>query len=155
MALRQHIKIGDIYEIPLPDKRYAYAQHVNRNAEYGYLIRVFNQIVTVPMRDIDQLDESQLLFPPVFVGLRATVSSGRWKRIGNKPVNTFTFPLFRQTIGTKPGTYSDWRIWDGVLTKKVGALPVSYRSLELECVWGDEGLEERIVAGTYRGDSMY
>jgi hypothetical protein len=57
-------------------------------------------------------------------------------------------------MGTKPGVYHDWRIWDGTHRKAIGDLPAPLRSLELECVWGDEALEERIVAGTYRGDRM-
>jgi hypothetical protein len=57
-------------------------------------------------------------------------------------------------MGTKPGTYDDWAIWDGLKTIKIGRLPVEYRSLELKCVWGDEGLEERILQGSYRGRHM-
>jgi len=55
---------------------------------------------------------------------------------------------------TKPGVYHDWRIWDGSEAVKVGDLPEQYRSLELKTVWGDQGLEEQIVAGTCRGDRM-
>jgi len=70
------------------------------------------------------------------------------------PVKDFVFPKFRQAMGTKPGTYDSWFIWDGKKERKIGTLPEQLRSLELRCVWGDEGLEERIVAGTYRGDRM-
>ena len=58
-------------------------------------------------------------------------------------------------MGTKPGTYDTWWIWDGKKETKIGKLPEHLRSLELKCVWGDEALEERIVAGTYRGDFMF
>jgi len=69
-------------------------------------------------------------------------------------VKDFTFRQFRQAMGTKPGTYHDWRIWDGKNTFNIGNLPEHMCSLELKQVWGDEALEERIVAGTYRGDRM-
>jgi hypothetical protein len=74
--------------------------------------------------------------------------------IGNFPVGEFEFPKFRFTMRTKPGVYHDWRIWDGSEAVKVGDLPEQYRSLELKTVWGDQGLEEQIVAGTCRGDRM-
>jgi hypothetical protein len=57
-------------------------------------------------------------------------------------------------MGMKPGTYRDWSVWDGAKTIKIGDLPEQYRPLELKSVWGDQALEERIVAGTYRGDKM-
>ncbi len=47
-------------------------------------------------------------------------------------------------MGPKPGTYFDWRIWDGKRTKMIGDLPVSLRPLELKCVWGCEALAKRI-----------
>jgi hypothetical protein len=153
MAIR--LKVGDYFRIPLPGGRWAYCQHVNRNAELGFLIRVLDQITSEPLDSIANLQDVSFLFPPVFVGLQATARSGRWAIIGNGPVNNFEFPKFRQCMGTKPGTYYDWRIWDGKKTKKIGELPPALRSLELRQVWGDEGLEERIVAGSYRGDRMF
>jgi hypothetical protein len=152
MAIR--LKIGDCFEIPLGDGRLAYCQHVSRNPELGFLVQVFDRLLPTPIGSVDELRGLSLLFPPVFVGLQATARSGRWRRIGNFAVIGFLFPMFRQTIGTKPGTYYDWTIWDGQKTKRIGTLPIDLRALELKCVWGDEALEERIVNGTYRGDKM-
>jgi hypothetical protein len=70
-------------------------------------------------------------------------------------VDGFVFPTFRVTMGTKPGIYHDWRIWDGKKTVNIGSLPEHMHSLELKQVWGDEGLVERIIAETYRGDQMF
>jgi|SRR5271170_8077249 len=153
MAIR--IKVGDYFRIPLPDERWAYCQHVNKNAELAFLIRVLDRITSEPLDSIVDLQDAGFLFPPVFVGLQATARCGRWLRIGNGIVANFEFPKFRQSMGTKPGTCYDWRIWDGKKTKMVGELPPTLRSLELKQVWGDQGLEERIVAGTYRGDRMF
>jgi hypothetical protein len=147
--------VGDIYEIHLPNGRWAYAQYLLHNDQLGYLIRILDSVREEPVRSTDELTASGNLFPPVFLGLLATVRSGRWKLIGNLPVQPFSFPHFRNTIGTKPGTYHDWHIWDGVKSVRIGDLPLELRTLELEQVWGDEGLEERIVAGTYRGDRMF
>ncbi len=155
MSVRVKIEIGDCFRVHLPDGRWAYCQYVQQNDDLGYLVRVFDRITAEPLTSTTELEGAGLLFPPVFVGLRASVRSGRWERIGTMPVNGFEFPKFRATMGTKPDTYHDWRIWDGKKTVTIGNLPEQMRSLELKQVWGDEGLEERIVAGTYRGDRMF
>jgi hypothetical protein len=152
---RPKIEIGDCFVIPLPDGRFGYCQHVYHHQEFGYLVRVFDKITSEPLNTTAELVTAGLLFPPVFVGLRASVRSGRWKRIGSMVVKDFAFPKFRITMGTKPGTYQDWRIWDGTTTRTIGELPISLRSLELQSVWGDEALEERISSGTYRGQQMF
>jgi hypothetical protein len=152
---RTTIESGDCFQISLPDGRWAYCQFVHYNEELGYLIRVFDLITARPLNSAEGLDKAGLLFPPVFVGLRATVSNGRWPRIGSMPVKDFVFPMFRATIGTKPGTYHDWSIWDGKKNVRIGDLPEHMRSLELKSVWADVALENRIVAGTYRGDHMF
>jgi Immunity protein 26 len=121
----------------------------------GYLIRVFDRISSEPLDSTSGLEHAGLLFPPVFVGLPVPVRRERWKRIGNMTVQHFMHPKFRETIGTKPGTYHDWRVWDGRQTVKVGDLPDNMRSLELLSVWGDEALENRIISGTYSGDEMF
>ena len=36
------IKLGDFFQIPLPDGRYAYCQHVNWNDQMGFLVPVFD-----------------------------------------------------------------------------------------------------------------
>jgi hypothetical protein len=154
MSKRPKIQVGDVYEIRLPNKRWAYAQYLQHNNQLGYLIRVVDCVREEPVAKASDLRGIGDLFPPVFVGLLATVRSGRWQLIGNLAVENFRFPRFRNTSGTKPGVYHDWHIWDGVESVRIGDLPSELRTLELEQVWGDEGLEERIVAGTYRGDAM-
>jgi hypothetical protein len=101
------------------------------------------------------LEPARLLFPPVFVGLVAAVRGKLWQYIGNKPVEGFVLPKFRDTMGTKPGTYHDWSIWNGRKHSKLGDLPEDLRTLELKSIWGCEALADRIVAGTYRGDRMF
>jgi hypothetical protein len=152
---RTTLKIGDCFAIPLPDGSFAYCQYVYRHPEFGYLVRVFDKITPERLDTPVGLEGIGPLFAPVFVGLPASVRSGRWKRIGNMAVRDFVFPNFRITMGTKPGTYHDWRIWDGTTTRMVGELPIPLRSLELQGVWGDEALEERISSGAYRGHQMF
>ena len=155
MANHSHIQIGDVYRIPLPDGTFTYCQYVYSHPRMGYLVRVFDLTTTEPLNSVEQLAGANDRFPPVFVGLRATVRNGRWIRIGNLKVEDFAFPKFRQTMSTKPGTYHDWRIWDGKETVFIGDLPESLRGLQLQSVWADMALENRIIAGTYRGDRMF
>jgi hypothetical protein len=145
--MAQRIKIGDCYELSLPDGRYAYCQYINWNERLGNLVRVFDLVKVQPVEDVAQLKDVGDMFPPVFVGLRASVRSGRWKLLGHLPVKELQFPLFRATSATKPGTHKNWWIWDGHREQFIGALSENLRSLELKVVWGDELLEERIATG--------
>jgi hypothetical protein len=140
------IKVGDCFEIPLPDGRLAYCQYIHWNDKLGYLIRVFDRISGEPL-SVESLRGCKELFPPVFVGLQASVASGRWKRIGSLEVDSFRFPTFRCTSATKPGVYENWWLWEGGDQRFIGKLPPELRSLEIELVWGDELLEERIATG--------
>lgn len=144
--MKKRIRVGDCFQIPLPGGRLAYCQYVHWSNELGYLIRVFDCITDKPL-SVELLQNCKELFPPVFVGLKASVASGRWKRIGWMEVGQFRFPTFRCTSATKPGVYENWWLWDGGKQRFIGKLPPELRELELELVWGDELLEERIASG--------
>jgi hypothetical protein len=154
---KPNIKIGDCFSIPLPDGRKAFGQFVflDERKPYGCgaLIRVFD-LITRDDVQVEQLKAAGLLFPPVFVGLYASIRSGRWKVIGSFSVENFQFPQFRCSNGYKPGKYHDWRIFDGEKKMLIGELPQEYRSLEMLGVWGDELLEERIVTGKCLDDEI-
>ncbi len=146
---RPRIKIGDCFVIPLLNGKFSYGQFIyydNRIMGYGYMIKIFNLFsdTIIYYRTLSGVNE---YFPPVFVGLKASIHSGRWKIIGNLPISEFIFPKFRLTNGSKPGKYHDWEIWDGSSSIFIGDLPNDLRTLEILCVWGDELLEERIITG--------
>lgn len=109
-------------------------------------MQVFDLITPQPV-SVEQLRTTGPLFPPVFVGLKASIRSGRWRVIGHLPVQNFVFPTFRMTNGHGPGTYEDWSLWDGEREISLGRLPPKLRHLEVLRVWGDELLEERIMTG--------
>lgn len=144
-------KIGDCFVIPLSDGRKAYGQYIlwddNPATGMGCLVQIFDLIGEAEL-PVEALRSAGLMFPPVYVGLFASIRSGRWRIIGQLPVQGFALPKFRATFGTKPGIYQDWIIWNGQTSVLVGDLPAEYRSLELRLVWGDELLEDRIVTGT-------
>lgn len=150
-ACARRPRVGDCFEIPLPDGRRAYGQYIrdetNDPTSHGCLVRVFD-IVRKQPAILEELRRVGLLFPPVYVGLWASIGSGRWKVIGSFPVpEDFTYPLFRYSHHTTPGVYDDWQIWDGREWHKIGKLPEHCRNLEILCVWSDVLLEERIMTG--------
>ena len=139
------LKVGDLFEIPLRDGRRAYGQYLHWG-KLGYLIRVFDAISTEEMR-VELLKTASQLFPPVYVGLRPAIRCGRWRLLGNIPVQGFVHPVFRSTNGLEPGTYHDWHIWDGDTEVFVGELQPEHLELEFECSWGTDLLEQRIMTG--------
>lgn len=149
------MKIGDCFCIPLPNGKWAYCQYVYRLEKFGALVQIFDRITEEALDSAATIEGAGCVLPPVFVFLQDATRRGGWRRIGNLPVNAFEFPLFRLTMGTKPGVYKDWRIWDGRETTYIGELPESMRSLELRCIWSSDAIAERITDGTYRGDQMF
>ena len=145
MAAR--IKEGDVYQIPLPDGRFAFAHYLQWNEQLGCLMRVFDLLSDHELNSPEALKSAGELFPPVFAGLKGAVKAGAWKRIGTLPVPAFQFPQFRCTSATKPGTYENWYLWDGGTQRFIGKLPPELRKLEVEVVWGYEMLENRIATG--------
>ena len=77
MSARAKIEIGDCFRIPLPDGRWAYCQFVHMQDNFGYLVQVFNRITSEPLDSTVGIDGAGSLFPPVFVGLPASVAGGR------------------------------------------------------------------------------
>jgi hypothetical protein len=69
--------VGDVYRIHLPNDKWAYAQFLQQNKQLGYLIRILDHITDAPLYTATELNTANNLFPPVFVGLVATVRSGR------------------------------------------------------------------------------
>jgi hypothetical protein len=145
MAVR--VREGDVYQIPLPDGRFAFAHYLLWSDQLGCLMRVFDFISSSQLESEYELQSAGELFPPVFVGLKGAVKVGRWKKIGFLPVPPFRFPQFRSTSATKPGTYENWWLWEGGEQYFIGKLPPALRSLEFEVVWGYEMLENRIATG--------
>jgi hypothetical protein len=154
---KPNIKIGDCFSIPLQDGRKAVGQYIflddRKPYGCGSLIRVFDLITREGVK-VEQLKSAGLLFPPVFVGLYASIRSGRWRVIGSFPVENFQYPKFRCSNGHKPGKYYDWSIFDGQKMIDIGELTPEYRSLEMLGGWGDELLEDRIVTGKCLEDEI-
>jgi hypothetical protein len=96
---------------------------------------------------MEELDAKERLFPPVYIGFGSFFKIGRWRIIGTMPVARFQFPKFRYSIGSKPGEYHDWQIYDGKNMKLIGELPPELRSLEFLGGWSPQAIEKRIETG--------
>jgi hypothetical protein len=143
---RGNPEVGDCFEIDLHDGRFAYAQYLYWHKLYGSLIQVFD-LVTSERVVIERLASARPMFRPVFAGLKAAITKGGWRLLGNLPVEGFVFPTFRYTHSTQPGAHHDWHLWNGDAYISVGALSPEQRSFELLCGWGYPSLEDRIANG--------
>ena len=139
-------KIGDVFEIPLSDGRKAFGQYLHQS-KMGPLIQVF-KLVTREELSVEEIVQSQLLFPPVITGLFAAVKNGFWKIIGNSSPILTNHPLFVSTEWTKNGKATYWYLWDGEREIKIGKeLPDEYKTLEFLVVWNPPNVTRRIETG--------
>lgn len=155
------VKIGDVFELPLPDGRLAYAQCIHRDKPgevgFGILVRVLDRLSDVPL-SVPDLRDARSLFPPVYVGLLALMRLDRWKRIGRMPIPTEPLPRLRWRTGPEagPGEYPDWYVLDleNATRTFVGRLTPELHRLEFQCAWGSEVLAERIAYGQNPYDAL-
>lgn len=144
----KRLRIGDIFEVPLSDGRKAYGQYVLADKKNGPMVRIFN-LVTTNNVPIEKLINLSLLFPPIFVGLKAAIKIGQWKVIGNSPVNDFNYPCFisamYDSVNKKMGM---WYLWNGAEYTPIGhKLPEEYKKFEQLVVWAPGDVEKRIETG--------
>ena len=91
--------------------------------------------------------DTTALPPPVFIGFGDAFTKGGWRVIGHARVDPFPVPRFRASFGLKPGTYHDWKIYDGIVVRAIGDLLPEFRSLEFLCGWSPQAIELRIRTG--------
>ena len=143
------IRIGDVVEIPLSDKKKAYAQYIVRD-RMGPIIQVFAHIDFV-RPELDLVLNSGALFPPIITGLFAAVRTGFWKKIGSKRVEEVRYPGFISTLyDQKTGEAAIWYYWDGEKSIRLGVeLPEEYKTKEYLIVWDPHDVVHRIETGEY------
>jgi hypothetical protein len=145
--MRQNVKVGDIFEIPLSGGRNAFGYYLYYSKK-GPIVQIYNLISENDI-EIEEIIKGRPLFPPVITGLHVTVNSGIWKVIGNIPVVGFVHPMFVSTLyDEKTGKAVLWFLWDGQKDIRIGTiLPEKYKSLEFLIVWNPESIERRIETG--------
>jgi hypothetical protein len=157
---RKRLRLGDVLEIPLSRKRYAYVQYVFYHRDppvWGYLIRVLPGTYSrrpAEFRPLVDGPERFVAFCPIGVGLRL----GGWKIVANEPVpDRFEkLPLFKAHNRDYHTGYTTWFLRDGPEAKQIGdQLPEEYWDLpNLELVSHDL-LVERIERGWLPRDDVF
>lgn len=151
---RVNLKTGDVLLIPLSETEAAIAQLVyhetNQGSVFTPLIRVIKG--TFPndeaLIDLDEIDLTNQLFPPICTGVGAAVREGLYKKIGNQPVENFTYPKFISTNYLDDGLANIWYLSDDKSTEIIGeTLPEQYKSLEYEVVLSPFDVIDRIISG--------
>ena len=144
------VKIGDVFEIPLSDDRFAYGQYVFSDSKMGPLIQVFN-LITKNKIHIEKLGDVKPLFPPIITGLFAAIRTGMWKVIGRQAIKGFVYPNFISTFfDDKTGNARVWFLWNGKESVRIGSqLPDEYKKLEYLMVWSPQDVVKRIETGEY------
>jgi hypothetical protein len=148
-----HINIGDCFEIPLSDGRYAYGRYLYWDDNYGPLCEVFSMISNKSI-SLSQLDTSKRLFPPVFIGFGSIFKERKWRIIGSLPITSFQFPIFRKSFSAEPGKHGNWLVYDGTKKTMIGWLKAGMERLECLCGWSPQLLTKRIQTGENRYDSI-
>lgn len=155
MEKRVNIKIGVVFQIPLSDGRKAYAQYVYD--DWGNIIRIFNYFTSGDEKpDLDKIDTSDLLFPPIHAGIHFGVRSCGWKVIGKLPATDYIFKGFlsHQEVlpmpkdRKEPVRIQSWTLWDGKKHIPLGEkLPEEYQNYESRAIFAPDHIVERIETG--------
>lgn len=93
--------VGDVFEIPLSDGRKAFGQYLLQST-MGPIIQVFS-VITREEVSVEEIVQSQALFPPVIAGLYGAIKNGFWKIIGSSSPTMTKHPYFVSTEWTKNG----------------------------------------------------
>lgn len=150
MRGRAWIKIGDIFEIPLKNKKKAFGQYVFSDRNTGPIIQIFDYIISTNQTpDIIGIVNSKLRFPPVYTGIGGIIKLGRWKVISHQDVTNYHFNGFltvRWNMNTKVVT--KWLFYDGNKDVDLGLnLPEKFRDLEWCAILSYDHIEKRIETG--------
>ncbi|HYD34963.1 MAG TPA: DUF4259 domain-containing protein [Vitreimonas sp.] len=149
MKQAKNIKLGDIFEIPLPNGKKAYGHYVWHDDKTGTLIQVFKQTLDQDeVFSLSNFNTKEYLFPAIYTVLKPTLNSGMWKIVENYPATNFSYPGFVATFYNEKGVAGLWFLWDGDKFVRIGnTLQDEYKKLEFYAVYSPIKVVERIVNG--------
>jgi hypothetical protein len=150
-----NLKIGDLFEIPLSDGRKAYGQFVYENM--GSIIRIFDYFTSRDEEaDLNKIDTSKLLFPPIHAGIHLALKLKMWKIIGRLPYDDYVFKGFLNynevlplpADRKEPVRIKSWALWDGKKSIPLGEkLPEEYQHYEDVGIYPPDFITKRIETG--------
>lgn len=149
--MKPRVKLGDIFEIPLSNRKKTYGQYIFMDKQYGPIVKIFDCIIDQDqIMDCEKVVQSKLLFPPIIMGIFATIREGVWKVVANIKVANFQYPKFLRAMWDPgSGKASKWFIWDGTNSVELGdRVANKYRDLEYLGVYPPDLVVNRIEKGT-------
>ena len=151
---RIRLKTGDILQLPFSDGMYAVAQIVlldfSKGAPMNPLLRVVKGRFHMDEEiDLDIIDLSDQLFPPIITGVGGAVKAGYWNKIGHRPVENFRYPTCIQTnYSQDTGEAGTWYLRDETGTYILGKeLPEELKNLEYDVILDPHSVSTRIETG--------
>lgn len=145
--MAKRIVVGDVFEIAVPNG-VAYGQVTHRHG-MGDVIRVFRGVEATKPPDVAVLADRTVQFVALFP-LAEYVRAGDLKIVGTLPVpgESREFPVFRAgNAGLRGEPVRNWYLWDGEVSRKIGALTPEQRRLPIEELISLETLIARIQSG--------
>ena len=155
---RKRPRIGDIIEVCVPQKGFAYAHYINHHREppgFGALLRILPGIYEArPTKVEDLAAEKELYF--VFFPLGAACNRGFVKIVGHVPITAEQqkWPLFRACNENYHTGVKTWFLWDGRNSWKIGDLKPEHYDLSLEQTINLTELENRLESGWMPRDEV-
>lgn len=133
---RQHITVGAFLEIDLGNGYYAYARILERVSYAFYDLHSSNKVT-----DLNSIASKPILF--IVAVYRSAVNSGRWVKIGKKPLEKWFEVLPNQFVqdALHPERYSLYNPNSGVMTETDRENCIG---LERAAVWEDVHVESRL-----------
>jgi hypothetical protein len=147
----KRLVLGDVIEIPLSRRRFAYALFVYYYREppgWGHLIRVLPGVFAKRPDSFAELVIQPELFSTFFMAAPA-VNDGDVTIVANEeiPEQCRELPLFKACNRKFETGVKTWFLWDGKETKMIGRLPPEYYDLPMRILMSSKGLVDRIKSG--------
>ena len=158
LKARKRPRLGDVVEIPVPRKGYAYAQYINYHREppgYGEMLRVLpGMFKKRPETVMSLVDEKELYF--FFFPLGVACHRGYTTIIGNAPIpkRLETWPTLRACNENFETGEKTWYLWDGKKSRCIGSLRPEHHDLSLKETWNLTELERRLAKGWMPRDEI-
>jgi hypothetical protein len=131
----KRLVLGDVIEIPLSKRRFAYAQFAYYHNDppcFGHLIRVLPGIFTKRLDSFADLVKEQELFATFFMAAPA-VNAGKVEIVVNEDISERyrQLPLFKACNVNYETGVKTWFLWDGKKYTKIGRLAPEHCDLPM------------------------
>jgi hypothetical protein len=102
----KRIRQGDVYAIPIDERRYALSQVVGVWAKKCYYFAVFDIVCYYPIQKSNPLAISDLSIKFITLSFDAKIYHGDWEMVGSFPVRSdIPFPAYKEEVSLQQKTY--------------------------------------------------